>query len=65
MPKAWRIYYKDNAGQWQPVKGASKYPTTKGTACTVDFDPVKTTAVKMEIDLPNDNSAGLFEWSIK
>lgn len=65
VPKAWRIYYKDNAGQWQPVKGASKYPTTKGTACTVDFDPVKTTAVKMEIDLPNDNSAGLFEWSIK
>ena len=65
VPKAWRIYYKDNAGQWKPVTGASKYPTTKGTACTVDFDPVKTTAVKMEIDLPADNSTGLFEWSIK
>ncbi|MGN0280991.1 MAG: hypothetical protein ACI4B3_01660 [Prevotella sp.] len=37
----------------------------QGSACTVNFEPVKTTAVKMEIDLPADNSAGLFEWSVK
>lgn len=65
VPKAWRIYYKNSNGEWQPVTDADKYPTTKGSACTVNFNPVKTTAVKMEVDLPADNSAGLFEWSVK
>ena len=65
VPKAWRIYYKNSNGEWQPVAGADKYPTTKGSACTVNFEPVTTTAVKMEIDLPSDNSAGLFEWSVQ
>ncbi|MGM9699282.1 MAG: glycoside hydrolase family 127 protein [Prevotella sp.] len=65
VPKAWRIYYKTPNGEWLPVAGADKYPTTKGSACTVNFEPVTTTAVKMEIDLPSDNSAGLFEWSVK
>ena len=65
IPKAWRMYYKDNNGEWKPVSGADKYPSIKGSACTVNFDPVKTTAVKMEIDLPEDNSAGVFEWSVK
>ena len=65
VPKAWRMYYKDSNGEWQPVSGADKYPTAKGTACTVNFDPVTTTAVKMEIDLPAEHSAGLFEWNVK
>ena len=65
IPKAWRMYYKDGEGKWQPVSGADKYPSIKGSACTVNFDPVKTTAVKIEIDLPEDNSAGLFEWSVR
>lgn len=65
VPKAWRMFYKDAGGKWQPVSGADKYPSVKGSACTVNFDPVTTTAVKMEIDLPEDNSAGVFEWSVK
>ena len=65
VPKAWRIFFKNGNGEWQSVSGADKYPTTKGTACTVNFEPVKTKAIKIEIDLPSDNSAGLFEWSVK
>lgn len=65
VPKAWRMFYKDAGGKWQPVSGADKYPSVKGSACTVNFDPVTTTAVKVEIDLPEDNSAGVFEWSVK
>ena len=65
VPNAWRIFFKNDNGEWQPVSGADKYPTTKGTACTVNFEPVKTKAIKIEIDLPSDNSAGLFEWSVK
>ena len=65
VPNAWRIFFKNDNGEWQSVSGADKYPTTKGTACTVNFEPVKTKSIKIEIDLPSENSAGLFEWSVK
>ena len=65
VPQSWRILYLDDQGKWQPVNGADGYPTTKGTACTVNFDPVKTKSVRLEVTLPADNSAGLFEWIVK
>ncbi|MBO7539440.1 MAG: glycoside hydrolase family 127 protein [Prevotella sp.] len=65
VPKSWRILYLDAQGQWQPVSGADRYPTDKGAACTVNFDPVSTKALRLEVVLPDDNSAGLFEWSVR
>ena len=65
VPKSWRILYLDGAGQWQPVQGADSYPTQKGAACTVNFNPVATTAVRLEVTLPDDNAAGVFEWSVR
>jgi hypothetical protein len=65
VPKAWRILYQDKQGQWQPVTHPDSYPTTKGTPCTVNFDPVKTKAVRLEIVMSDEFSAGLFEWSVK
>ncbi len=65
VPKSWRILYQDQQGEWLPVSGANGYPTEKGTACTVNFDPVRTKALRLEVVLPDDNSAGVFEWSVK
>ena len=65
VPQSWRILYQDAQGQWQPVTGADGYPTDKGSACTVNFDPVKTKALRLEVVLPVDNAAGLFEWSVR
>ena len=65
VPKSWRILYQDAQGQWQPVSGADGYPTEKGAACTVNFNPVKTSALRLEVELPDDNAAGLFEWIVK
>ena len=65
VPKSWRILYRDDQGKWLPVSGADGYPVSKGTSCTVNFDPVKTKALRLEIVLPEDNSAGLFEWIVK
>ena len=65
VPQSWRVLYQDAQGQWMPVTGADGYPTDKGSACTVNFDPVTTKAVRLEVTLPSDNSAGLFEWIIK
>ena len=65
VPQSWRILYQDAQGKWNPVTGADGYPTDKGVACTVNFDPVKTKALRLEVVLPSDNSAGLFEWIVK
>ena len=65
VPKWWKIYYMDEAGEWQEVQNPDKYPTQKGAANTVNFDPVTTKKVKLEVRQPDDNSAGLFEWEIK
>lgn len=65
VPKSWNISYKDDAGNWQPVAEADHYPTDKGSACTVNFKPVKTTALRLTVVQPDDNSAGIYEWSVK
>lgn len=65
VPKSWKVYYKDGAGNWQPVQDPDKYTTDKGSANTVNFTPVKTTSLKLEVVLPDDNSAGIYEWSVR
>ena len=65
VPKSWRILYQDAQGQWQPVTDVDHYPTTRGAACTVNFSPVKTKALRLEVTQPDDFSSGLFEWSVK
>ncbi|RLT76155.1 glycoside hydrolase family 127 protein [bacterium J10(2018)] len=61
---SWRILYRDAYGEWQPVKDADNYGTAKGTGNTVNFSPVKTSAVKLEVVQPADNSSGVFEWEL-
>lgn len=65
VPDTWKLYYQDEQGSWQEVPNADAYPTKKGIACTVNFDPVKTRAVKLELKQPETASCGLFEWSVK
>ncbi len=65
VPKSWRLLYKNTSGEWVPVEGADHYPTTKGEPCTVNFTAVETTGIKLEVTLPDDNSSGIFEWSVK
>lgn len=65
VPKSWRIYYKSAQGEWLPVEEPDKYTTEKGSANTVNFKPVKTSSLKLEVVLPDDNSAGIYEWTVK
>ncbi|MCC8118862.1 MAG: glycoside hydrolase family 127 protein [Bacteroidales bacterium] len=65
VPKNWKLYYKNNSGDWAEVPNADKYATVKGAANTVNFDPITTTAMKLEFTEPDDNSTGIFEWEVK
>lgn len=64
VPASWQLYYKKD-DEWVPVKFSPPYPVTKDAYNTVRFDPVETTALKMEIRLPAEHSAGLHEWTVK
>ena len=65
VPKSWKLYYKDSKGEWQPVIGVADYGTKKGYANRVEFDLIKTRELKLEIQLPDNNSSGIFEWEVE
>lgn len=65
VPESWRLLYRDADGAWVPVANPSAYGTAKGTPNYVTFTPVSTDALKIEIELPAKNSAGMFEWEVE
>jgi len=64
VPESWRILYKTGE-DWLPVKAAGAYGTAKDAWNTVKFTPVRTTALRLEVQLQKDWSAGVHEWTIK
>ncbi|MFT4022196.1 MAG: glycoside hydrolase family 127 protein [Flavihumibacter sp.] len=64
IPASWKIYYK-SGNDWVPVEATTAYPVTKNKFDEVRFKPVTTTALKLEVQLPADNSAGLHEWIVE
>lgn len=64
IPAAWKIYYMDDAGRWVPVKNTSEYEIAKDKYNAVTFEPVTTSALKLEVQLPEDNSTGIHEWIV-
>lgn len=65
LPRSWKVYYKNEAGEWTPVPEADAYPVSKGIPNTVHFAPVSTSAVKLEVVLPEKYAAGMYEWEIQ
>lgn len=65
LPHSWKVYYKNEAGEWTPVPEADAYPVSKGNPNTVHFTPVSTSAVKLEVVLPEKYAAGMYEWEIQ
>ena len=64
VPASWRILYK--AGEdWLPVKAAGAYGVAKDAWNTVKFAPVRTVALRLEVQLQKDWSAGVHEWKVK
>ena len=64
LPKSWRLLYQD-LGQWKPVPGATAAAVSKDQWNVMKFPPVKTSALRMEVDLQDGFSAGILEWRVK
>jgi uncharacterized protein len=64
IPSDWKIYYiKD--GLWVPVNNITPYEIARDKYNRVQFDPVTTTGLKLEVRLPVDNSSGIHEWIVE
>ena len=61
VPKSWRVLYRDADGQFQPVKSRGPYATEKDTFNKVEFAPVTTAAINLEIEPEDKWSAGIQE----
>jgi hypothetical protein len=63
LPASWRIEYLDQ-GDWKAVKATEAYPVAKDKWCAVRFTPIKTTALRLVVQLPADFAAGVHEWKV-
>ena len=64
IPTTWRILYK-NGDEWVPVKNLTTYEIAKDKYNGIRFEPVKTKALRVEVQLPQDFAAGVHEWVVK
>jgi hypothetical protein len=64
LPASWRVLWKDG-DQWRPVAPREEtYPLDKDRWNRVDFAPVTTAALRLEISLREGLSAGIHEWRV-
>lgn len=64
IPDTWNIEYLEN-GEWKPVKATSAYKVTKDAWDEIQFEPVTTTALKLNVKLSEKFSTGIHEWEVK
>ncbi|MHC4991139.1 MAG: glycoside hydrolase family 127 protein, partial [Planctomycetota bacterium] len=63
VPARWRLLCRQGEG-WKPVPAASGYGVEPDAYNRVDFDPIETTALRLEVHLQPDSSGGILEWRI-
>ncbi|HOG29352.1 MAG TPA: hypothetical protein PLT35_08735 [Vicinamibacterales bacterium] len=63
-PRTWRLVYK-RGDAWLPVETSGEYGVALDRYNTVRFTPVTTTAVRLEVSLPEGFSAGIHEWKLR
>ena len=58
LPQSWRVLYRDG-DEWKPVN-----ETAGGPAGAMRFEPVTTTALRLEVQLQTGRSGGVLEWAV-
>lgn len=63
IPKEWKLFYKDN-DQWKEVNSKTPYSIEKDKYNILEFEPITTVELKMEVQLQEGESGGVIEWKI-
>lgn len=63
VPASWKVQYKAGSG-WKDVEAKGEYGCRKDCYNSVDFTPVKTTGLKLVVQLQESESGGVIEWKV-
>ncbi len=63
VPEYWSLYYK-KGDKWVEVKNKDPYNIDKDKYNRVSFEPVTTSALKIEAKLQENVSGGIIEWKV-
>jgi len=64
MPASWRVFYLEN-GEWKPVWTEDTYGVEKDGWNRVEFETVRTRAVRLEVRSQDGWAGGIHEWRIR
>jgi hypothetical protein len=64
VPQSWRILYRDGE-EWKPVENLTSYGIAKDTYNKVEFKPVTTPALRLEVQMQPNWSAGVEKWKVR
>jgi DUF1680 family protein len=64
LPKSWQLSYRAN-GEWKPVDHPSGYGCEADHYNRTTFDAVETDGLRLEVQLPENFSAGIHEWRVE
>ncbi len=63
VPESWQLFYL-NQGDWKKVETLDSHTVKINQYNTINFKPVTTTALRIEVEQSEDASAGVLEWQI-
>lgn len=62
-PQGWRLLYQED-GAWKEVAASDPYGTEPDTFIAVEFAPVSTVALRIEVTMPPRSTVSLAEWRV-
>jgi hypothetical protein len=62
-PQQWRLLYQDGA-EWKEVQPRAAYSVAPNAMATVEFAPVKTIGLRVEVTMPSSGGVSLAEWAV-
>ena len=63
LPLSWRLLYRDGEN-WKEVSPSRDYPISANQFNDLEFAPVTTAALRIEVQLQKGGTAGLYRWNI-
>ncbi len=64
VPASWRLLYRDGE-DWTPVTPRGPYGAERDRYNPIAFEPVTTTALRLEVTMQDGWSAGVQEWTVR
>lgn len=63
LPESWAVKYLDGE-EWKDVATSDPFATLPDRINEIQFQPIQTKALRLEVKLAENSSAGLFEWLV-